>query len=141
MNGRLPLEDSFDFDDLSTELILMTRSIFWDTLRFSQIVFVSDCRRTAVGWSSDGCFRTKILIFKILDFNWPGLGHRRAAPSVRAVPPQPWPIEIICVRAIDRWNDPLMYDRRIVFLIFLPQTVPGCNRGYAYTCNCRHRCL
>ena len=28
------------------------------------------------------------------NFNWPGLGHRRVVPSVRAVLPQPWPIEI-----------------------------------------------
>ena len=27
VNGRLPLEDSSDFDDFWTELILMTRSI------------------------------------------------------------------------------------------------------------------
>ena len=32
--------------------------------------------------------------FQISNFNWPGLGPVRAVPSVRAVPPQPWPIEI-----------------------------------------------
>ena len=32
--------------------------------------------------------------FKISNFNWPGLGPVRAVPSVRAIPPQPWPIEI-----------------------------------------------
>ena len=31
---------------------------------------------------------------KISNFNWPGLGPVRAVPSVRAVRPQPWPIEI-----------------------------------------------
>ena len=35
LNGRLPLEDSSDLDDFWTELILMTRAIVWDTLRFS----------------------------------------------------------------------------------------------------------
>ena len=68
LNGRLPLEDSSDFDDFWTELILMTRSIIWDTLRFWQKIFVSGDRRgggrwTAVPWSSDVCFRTKIIFF------------------------------------------------------------------------------
>ena len=48
------VDDSSDFDDFWTELILTTRSIVWDTLRFSQILFVSDGRRTIVGWPSDG---------------------------------------------------------------------------------------
>ena len=30
-----------------------------------------------------------ILILKISNFNWPGLGPVRAVPSVRAVPPSP----------------------------------------------------
>ena len=31
---------------------------------------------------------------KVSSFNWPGLGQCHAIPSVQAVPPQPWPIEI-----------------------------------------------
>ena len=34
LNGRLPHEDSSDFDDFWTELIVMTWSIIWDKLRF-----------------------------------------------------------------------------------------------------------
>ena len=101
LNGRLPLEDSSDFDDFWTELILMTRSIVWDTLLFSQIVFVSGGRRTVFGWSPDGrptvvgwLLSSEDFNFQISNFNWPGLGHRRAVPSVRAVPSQPWPTEI-----------------------------------------------
>ena len=34
LNGRLPLEDSSDFDDPVLVFIVMTWSIVWDTLRF-----------------------------------------------------------------------------------------------------------
>ena len=101
MNGCLPLEDSSGFDDFWTELILITRSIVWDTLRFSQDFFVSGGRRTVSGWSSDGrpmvvgrLFSRENFIFQISNFNWLGLGPCRAIPSVQAVPPQPWPIEM-----------------------------------------------
>ena len=47
LNGRLPHEDSSDFDDFWTELIVMTWSIIWDKLRFFSNFFVRGrrCRR------------------------------------------------------------------------------------------------
>ena len=122
LNGRLPLEDSSDFYDFCTELILTTRSIIWDILHLSQFFSVSGGRRTVVGWSLDG---HRMVVGRLLShenfylqnskFNWPGLGPRRAAPSVRAVPPQPWPIEILKFtfqRSIYRSNDRSIDNRR-----------------------------
>ena len=69
--------------------------------------------------------------FQISNFNWPGLGPVRAVPSVRAVPPQPWPIEIwnlkinFFVRSIDRSID-WTIDRSTIdesFFPFWPQAV------------------
>ena len=96
LNGRLPLEDSSNFDDFWTELILMTRSIIWDIFRFSQFVSCraivgrcSDGRRTAVLWSLDVCFRTKILIFKFQISI--GQGWGTAVPSRPSEPSRPSP--------------------------------------------------
>ena len=62
LNGRLPLDDSSHFEDFWTELILMTRSIVWDALRFSQI-FVR------VGRSSDGRWMVVGRLFSYENFN------------------------------------------------------------------------
>ena len=85
---RLPFEDSSDFEDFWTELILTTRSIIWDIFRFSQFFVLGGCQ-TFVGWSLDGrgmvfgrLFSQKYLYFQISSFNWPGLGHRSAAPAL-----------------------------------------------------------
>ena len=62
--------------------------------------------RTAVLWSSDGCFRTKILISKFQISI--GQGWGTAVPLLPSEPSRPSPGQLkleICVRAIDRTSD------------------------------------
>ena len=87
LNGRLPLEDSSDFNDFWTELILMTRSIIWDILRFSQFFFVSGGRRTVFGWSSDGRPMVVGRLFSHENFNFKFQLARAGAPPCRSVRP------------------------------------------------------
>ena len=88
LKGRFPLEDSSDFDDFWTELILMTRSIIWDALRFFRFFFVVVVVVVVIVVVVVVIVDESILNFKISNFNWPGLGPVRAVPCVRAVPPR-----------------------------------------------------
>ena len=81
LNGRLPLEDSSDFDDSVCVFIVMTRSFILDTLQFFRFFFV---RRGAVqaGWGvgGGGAFVAYFFVF-IKKFVFLSKWHAKTYPT------------------------------------------------------------